>query len=208
MLRNSETRFGLVTIVLHWTIGLLILGLLLLGFIMRRTGVDPALQFALYQWHKSFGFAALGLALIRAIWWLVERTPSPPASVSPLERKAARLTHDILIVLGIVVPFTGWAVASASTLNIPSFFFNMIVIPHLPLARSETSENFWTFAHALLAYVAMALIAIHAAAAFYHHFKRGDEVLTRMLRPGVRPVGAGSGGTSARKRDDAAVGRK
>jgi cytochrome b561 len=186
MLRNNEGGFGMITIVLHWTIALLILGLILAGFIMRRTDIDPTLQFSLYQWHKSFGFTVLGLALLRTIWWLVERSPHPVLGLRPLEHVAARATHATLVLLCIVTPLAGWAVASASTLNIPSFFFDLIVIPHFPLAQSEASEAFWALIHAWLAYVVLGLVAIHAAAALYHHFIRRDEVLTRMLRSDSR----------------------
>ncbi|PDT39928.1 MULTISPECIES: cytochrome b [Sinorhizobium] len=182
MLRNRENGFGTVTIVLHWTIALLILGLMLVGFAMRRTELDPALQFSLYQWHKSLGLTALGLALLRALWWLAERTPQPVPGLHPFEYAAARQTHRILILLGVIVPLAGWAVASASTLNMPSFYFNIIVIPHLPLPQSESAEAFWARTHALLAYVMLVLVAIHAVAALYHQFVRGDEVLIRMLR--------------------------
>ncbi|MCA1441029.1 cytochrome b [Ensifer sp. IC4062] len=206
MLRNSETGFGLVTIVLHWTIALLIFALVLSGFVMQRVEIDPAPQFTLYQWHKSFGFTALGLALLRATWWLVEHNPSPLPSLCPLERRASRVTHDTLTVLAIAVPLAGWAVASTSTLDIPSFYFNVMVIPHLPLAKSEASEDFWTSVHALLAYVTLALAAIHAAAALYHHFMRRDAVLTRMLGSGAPSSGMGVRG--AQKRNDTVVGRK
>ena len=206
MLRNGENDFGIVTIVLHWTIALLVLGLMVVGFAMRRIELDPALQFSLYQWHKSLGFTALGLALLRAIWWLTERTPRPVPGLHPFEHAAARQTHRILILLGIITPLAGWAVASASTLNMPSLYFNIIVIPHLPLSQSESSEAFWANTHAFLAYVMLALVAIHAAAALYHHFVRGDEVLIRMLRSrlGSSDVGA----VDDREADDAVAGRK
>ncbi|PDT80978.1 cytochrome b [Sinorhizobium sp. BJ1] len=207
MLRNSESGFGTVTIVLHWTIALLILGLMLIGFVMRRTEIDPALQFSLYQWHKSFGFTAFGLALLRTIWWLAERTPPPVPGLRPLEHAAARETHRMLIILGLLTPLAGWAVASASTLNIPSFYFDILVIPHLPLPQSESSEAFWAFAHALLAYVMLALVAIHAAAALYHQFVRGDAVLIRMLRSGLRSSNAGAA-DDGRETHEAVAGRK
>ncbi|WP_322885407.1 cytochrome b [Sinorhizobium medicae] len=206
MLRNSKDRFGTVTIVLHWTIAVLILGLLLTGLVMRRTEIDPALQFSLYQWHKSFGFIALGLAALQALRWLVERSPAPPPTLGPMEQMASRAAHLSLIALALLVPLAGWAVASASTLAIPSFFFNLIVIPHLPLPRSETSEAFFALAHATLAYATLALVAVHAAAAIYHHFLRRDEVLVRMLRSGSAPRPDST--ISAPEKDDTLVERK
>ncbi|APG84319.1 cytochrome b561 [Sinorhizobium americanum CCGM7] len=207
MLRNGENDFGIVTIVLHWTIALLVLGLMVVGFAMRRIELDPALQFSLYQRHKSLGFTALGLALLRAIWWLTERTPRPVPGLHPFEHAAARQTHRILILLGIITPLAGWAVASASTLNMPSLYFNIIVIPHLPLQQSDSAEAFWALTHALLAYVMLALVAIHIAAAIYHQFVRGEAVLIRMLRSGFRrsdaaPVEAGEASEAVAGRND------
>ncbi len=190
MLRNSDRGFGAITIALHWTIAALILGLMLIGFVMRRMEIDPVLQFSLYQWHKSFGFTALGLAILRTGWWLVERSPQPLPSLSAVEHEAARLTHRMLIASSLLVPLSGWAVASASTLDIPSFYFNLVVIPHLPLPKSEAWEAFWAFAHAMLAYVMLVFVAIHTAAALYHHAVRRDAVLRRMLRSEAGAGGA------------------
>lgn len=181
MLRNSRSTFGCVTIVLHWAIAALILGLIALGFAMRRLSLDPALQFSLYQWHKSFGFTVLALAALRAAWHLLERKPEATAGLSPLERQASATTHVVLIVLTLAVPLAGWAVASTSTLNIPSFYFDWFVIPHLPMAKSEAAETVWTSTHAILAYVMLTLVLVHALAALYHHIIRRDEVLVRML---------------------------
>lgn len=201
MLLSRENRFGGIAIILHWAIAALILGLIGLGFVVRRLPVDPAMQFALYQWHKSIGFTALGLAIIRLLWWAVDRHPAPVASLGPLERGASRAMHVALAALTLAVPLAGWAVASTSTLNIPTFYFNVVVIPHLPLEKTPEAEAFWSSAHAVGAYLMLALIVPHAAAALYHHFRRKDEVLTRMLgiggphRPAKKVASAPPGGT-------------
>ncbi len=67
MLRNTHTSYGTVAIVLHWTIAFLFLGQIALGFLTQAVADSPRLQFNLYQWHKSFGFLVLGLAIVRAI---------------------------------------------------------------------------------------------------------------------------------------------
>ena len=182
MLRNGADAFGWVTIFLHWTIAILIAGLLVLGYIMTRPDIDPVLQFNLFQWHKSFGFTALGLSAIRILWWLAGRHPAPVAGLSTLEKQASSLVHILLAGLTLAVPVTGWALASTSTLNIPSFFFDLVVIPHLPLEKSVAAETTWTTAHAVFAYSLGALALLHAGAAFHHHFIRRDAVLVRMLR--------------------------
>ncbi|HEV7318890.1 MAG TPA: cytochrome b [Ensifer sp.] len=186
MLRNNDAGFGWVTIVLHWTIAILIFVLLALGFTMRRLPIDPSLQFSLYQWHKSLGFTVLALAAIRALWHGLELRPRPPQGLTAIERRAAGATHVALIALALAVPFAGWAVASTSTLNIPSFYFNWFVIPHLPMAKSAPAEDLWTLVHMTLAYLLLGFVALHALAALYHHVVRHDDVLVRMLQTGPR----------------------
>lgn len=181
-MRNDHAHgYGALAICLHWLLALMILGLLALGFVMRRMAIDPALQFSLYQWHKSIGLTALGLAALRAVLWLFTRSPSPVPSLTPIERQASHATHIVLALLSLGVPLAGWAVASTTTLNIPTFFFDLVVIPSLPLARSAEAEGFWTLVHMWAAYFLLSLAALHAAAALYHHFIRRDEVLWRML---------------------------
>ena len=144
--------------------------------------IPDMLQFNLFQWHKSFGFTVLALSAIRILWWLAGRHPAPVAGLSTLEKQASSLVHILLACLTLAVPVTGWALASTSTLNIPSFFFDLVVIPHLPLEKSVAAETTWTTAHAVFAYSLGALALLHAGAAFHHHFIRRDAVLVRMLR--------------------------
>lgn len=185
MWRNDRSSFGWIAIILHWTIALLIGGLVILGYVMTRPDIDPERQFELYQWHKSFGILALALTVIRIAWWCVNVSPAHPATLSKLEAQAATATHALLRLLTLAVPLAGWAVASTSTLAIPTFFFDLVVIPHLPLEKSEAAESFWTVAHNWLAYGLAALVLLHATAALAHHFSRRDEVLRRML--GILP---------------------
>ena len=79
------------------------------------------------------------------------------------------------------MPLAGWALASTSTLAIPSFVFNLLVMPHLPLEPSAPAEAFWRQAHGVLAYATLALALGHAGAALRHHFFLHDGVLRRML---------------------------
>lgn len=184
MLLNGQETFGWGTIILHWTIALLIVGLIVLGFVMVRPDIDPELQFSLYQWHKSFGMTVLALSVIRVIWWLTNRHPAPVQGLSPMEARSASVVHLLLLTLTIAVPLAGWAVASTSTLGIPTLVFNRVLVPHLPLRPSAEAEAFWTTTHALLAYGMGGLVVLHAAAAFHHEFFRRDGVLSRMIRSG------------------------
>ncbi len=180
MLRNSDTRYGSVAILFHWMVGALFLGQICLGIFMRRAA-GPKLQFELYQWHKSFGFLILALAVLRLLWRLTQRGPADAEGLAAWERLASKAAQYLLYSALIALPLTGWAIASSSPLNIPSFVFNLVVIPHLPVAVSEAAELFWSNIHSILAYSAAAIALIHIAAALRHHFWLHDGVLARIL---------------------------
>ncbi|MCD2180927.1 cytochrome b [Rhizobium sp. GN54] len=191
---TQDTPYGPLSICLHWLIAALIFALIGIGFAMRRTEIDPALQFSLYQWHKSLGLTVLALAALREIHWLFARHPQPVADLGPLERQASRTTHVVLALLCLFVPLSGWAVASTSTLAIPTLLFDRVLVPALPLARSAAGEAFWSLVHAGSAYLLLALAALHAAAALHHHFIRRNGVLLRMLgRPAAGNAGRPDG---------------
>jgi cytochrome b561 len=181
MSRKASYQYSLIAILLHWAIAILILGVLVLGYVMTRPDIDPARQFYLFQWHKSFGLLVLALALVRVAQRMLARRVLPVEGLHPLEAVASSSTHRLLLLLTVAVPLAGWTVASVSTLDIPTFMFNLFVVPHLPLSKSGAAEDFWATVHATLAYGMLALVALHASAAIYHHVWRRDDVLMRMV---------------------------
>lgn len=183
MLRNTRLGYGLVAIILHWTIAILIVGQWSLGKVMKNIA-DQRLSFDLIQWHKSFGLLIFALALLRLIWRLANAHPALPADMSGLERQAAGWTHRALYALMLFMPLTGWGIASTTMLEIPTFAFYLFVVPDLPLPRSDAAEVLWTSVHDVLGWVLLALVLLHVLAALRHHFLLHDGALLRMLIPG------------------------
>jgi cytochrome b561 len=182
MLLNTKRSYGWIAIVLHWTIAILIVGQWTLGKVMKNIA-DQRLSFDLIQWHKSFGFLILGLAVLRLAWRLVNPRPALPVEMGGLERQAANWTHRALYALMFVMPFTGWAIASTTVLDIPTFAFYLFVIPDMPMAKSDAAEALWTSVHQALGWLLLVLVMLHVAAALRHHFLLRDGVLSRMLKP-------------------------
>jgi cytochrome b561 len=188
MLRNTRRGYGWVAIVLHWTIATLIVGQWILGKAMKNTA-DQRLSFDLIQWHKSFGLLVLALVILRLAWRLLNPRPALPPDMGFLERHAADWTHRALYALTVLLPLSGWAIASTTVLEIPTFAFYLFVVPDLPMARSDAGEALWTSVHQALGWLLLGLVALHVAAALRHHFLLRDGILLRMLRPGAPPDG-------------------
>ncbi|MEO0976728.1 MAG: cytochrome b [Pseudomonadota bacterium] len=188
MLRNTSTGYGRVAIAFHWTMALLIAGMLAFGLYMTSLPPTDPETFQLYQLHKSVGFVVLALAVFRLLWRLVNPTPKLPAGMHPLEKTAAHLGHVGLYALIFAMPITGWFMVSASPWGIPTVLFNILPVPHLPvpeaLGTKEQAEGFFKFLHEYGAFLLIALIVVHVAAALKHHFIARDDTLKRMVSTG------------------------
>ena len=183
------SRYTLVAIILHWVMALGILALAGIGLAMTHSKLDPLMLFRLYQLHKSIGITILLAAIFRLAWRLINRPPALPSSMTQFARKAAEVSHFLLYFFLIALPLTGWALVSASVLDIPTILYGVVPWPHLPilstLDNKKPIEDALKLIHALGALALIALVAAHTGAALYHHFIAKDDVLRRML-PGGR----------------------
>ena len=189
MLRNTETGYGLVAIVFHWTIAALFAGQVVLGIFMTGLADDEPVKFGLFQWHKSFGLLILLLAPVLLARRLINLAPDLPSGMRAFEQRAARLAHVFLYAAIVLVPVTGWAFVSSSPLGIPTFAFYLIVVPHLPVPVSEAAEAVLQRIHTSLALISAAVAIVHTGAALRHHFVLKDAVLRRMIVPARRRRG-------------------
>lgn len=186
--RNTVTSWGWPSKLLHWTMAILILGMLAVGTYMTKLELGGE-RFQLTQTHKSFGFVVFVLACIRVAWrWLTPAGPPPPETSRAWERAASRFTHAAIYVLMLTLPLTGWLMASASPFNdpdayiyIPNMVFGLFEMPD-PISPGDPALSKTLGAiHLYAGYALAALLLIHIAAALKHHFIHRDSVLTRML---------------------------
>jgi cytochrome b561 len=176
---------------LHWLIAIALVGMIAFGYYLSTLPITDPNLFALVQLHKSIGLTILVLSVLRVIWRLVNPVPPLPDTLSKPAKILARITHILLYVLIIAIPFNGWAMVSASPLGIPTIWFGLFEWPHiaplahLPYDQKEAKEEAIHSVHAWLAYGAGVLLLFHAAAALFHHHLLKDDTLRRML-PGTR----------------------
>lgn len=177
---NSSTGYGIVHILLHWSIAALVLLTALVGFRMGNLPrMDPS-TFETYNFHKSLGITVLGLVIARLLWRFVHGTPGLPAAMSPYERWAAAIVHRALYALMLLVPLLGWFDTSAAA--IPVNWFRLVTLPQPIPADSRLQELLGTL-HGLAAWTLLSLILLHALAALKHQFIDKDNVLRRMIVP-------------------------
>ncbi len=170
-------RYSPVAKWLHWVI--LILVLMQFGIAILMPDIGPhTVSGTLINLHFSVGVLILILMAIRFAHRLLHPVPLDMPHSPAWERWAAYAMHRAFYFILLVGPFLGWASASAHRL--PVDVFGIISLPAIAAPRVRWALTagdiriymMWTLA---------ALIALHAAAALYHHYVRRDRVLQRML---------------------------
>lgn len=180
---NSPEQWGHVSIALHWATALIVLCLLIVGFTMEDLPNSP-LKRDVYLLHKSFGLSVLFLTALRLGWRLAQPAPSLPMDTSRLQRWAAHLGHAGLYLLLIAIPVSGWAYNWASNFATPLFGWTLM---DKPGAIDRTIRGLAHEVHEWGVYALLVLLLAHAGAAFWHHYRLKDAVLTRMA-PWIKPA--------------------
>lgn len=166
---------------LHWTTVAFIAVLVPLGFAMTYRGgtlnIWDATTNAMYSWHKLLGFIVLILAVVRIVYRFVKGRPDDEKSLETWQVMGAYVVHTGLYALLIAVPMLGWigvqkypALTIFGWFDLPSF---------LKPGQAGAARAFML--HKYAAWALVALVAMHVAAAAFHHFIRKDGVNRRML---------------------------
>ena len=162
---------------LHWTMAVLLIGLLALGFYMHDLPLSPE-KLKLYSWHKWAGVTVFLLALFRLAWRAGHRPPPLPENMPRAMRLAAHAGHALLYVLMLAIPLSGWLMSSAK--GFQTVWFGVVPIPDL-VGKDKALGDLLAEVHKTLNLAFVALIAAHVGAALKHRFVDRDGVLARML---------------------------
>ena len=172
---EATPRYTRTAVVLHWALGLALLGSFSVGLTMTEMAMSP-LRLKLFNWHKWAGITILTLSAIRLAWRLTHR---PPADV-PMpawQQRAAHWTHRAFYALFFLVPLAGWAYTSAA--GFPVVVFGVLPLPDFVPANQELAEAIKPL-HKIFAYLLALLVLTHVGAALKHHFVDRDGLLGRM----------------------------
>ncbi|MCD9047645.1 cytochrome b [Luteimonas sp. MHLX1A] len=176
-LRNTPERWGAVSQLLHWSIVLLIGWLAWRGLTMVDMPATPA-KIEAYARHKSLGLTLLALVAMRLAWRLFAGSPIALPGTPSWQARLALVTHAGMYLLLFAIPLSGWLFNSAS--GYPLQWFGLFNLPALA-GRDATLAQFARQLHGYGVWLLLALVALHAAAALYHHVVRRDATLRRML---------------------------
>ena len=175
--RNSASRYGSLSITLHWLTLLLIASVYACIELRGNFPKGSDIREGLKTWHFMLGLSVLVLVVFRATVHFVGVVPRIQPAPPKWQNLFAKLMHVALYALMIGMPIMGWLALSAEGRVVS--FFGM----HLPqLVNESKSVADWAKElHETGGTIGYFLIGLHAAAALFHHYVVRDDTLRRML---------------------------
>ncbi len=179
--RDTETKLTKTTLILHWTVALITIGMISVGIYMVETKT-----YSLYGIHKSIGIIAFVLILYRLLWRMKNGWKSVLSENESIYKTLAAVSRFGLLLGTILMPLTGILVSILEGRGLSVFGFRLLGIHDPELTGKAVAINMdmaklLESMHSKIGYVLAGLIIIHILAALKHHFIDKNKVLRRML---------------------------
>ncbi|MDF2784110.1 MAG: cytochrome b [Pantoea eucrina] len=178
MWRNTADRFGLLSIIIHWSMAVALYAMFALGLWMTGLGYYDSWYHTAPDIHKSVGIILFILLLVRLLWRWHSPVPAPLASYSVAVRRTARGAHALLYLLLLLLLVSGYLISTAD--GKPVSVFGWFSLPVLAAGGPQQADLAGTL-HLWLAWSLVLLSALHALGAVKHHIIDRDATLRRML---------------------------
>ena len=162
---------------LHWSMAVLVLMMIPVGFLMVQEGLPRTLQNNLFISHKNTGVLLLVLIVIRILYRWLNPPPSPAAHLPDWQVRVSKITHGLLYALLFVMPVAGYVRVRAG--GFPIEALDAMGVPAL-VPKSEALAGFAKAVHSYGASAIAALVVLHIAAALQHGLIKRDGVMSRM----------------------------
>jgi cytochrome b561 len=181
-------KFPVIMRLMHWSMAILLIGMLALGLYIHNIPLEDPNKFDLYHWHRAFGIVAFMLVIIRLVIRPGSTTPGLPGTLPWHERAAARSTQILLYIAMLSMPVLGY-VASSAVPEIPgipplnSIWLFGAELPLFPIAKNYGTTVFYITIHKYVGYAMIAVIIVHVAGALKHRYfdRPENDVLSKML---------------------------
>lgn len=176
--RNTQDRYGSLSIGMHWLMLLLMIGVYAAINLQDLAPKGSALRADLKTWHFALGMSVFMLVAVRLATRLVSG-PAPHIEPAPShwQERLGQAMHLALYAFMIGMPLLGWLAVSAK--GDPVAFYGL----QLPLliGQDKGLSRSLKEVHEAIGTAGYFLIGLHAAAALLHHYVLRDNTLVRML---------------------------
>lgn len=172
-MNDSKERYGGITRLFHWGMGLLIIWQFM-KFFDRINDGEHWVGETLASWHIAIGSVLLVLIVLRIIWAATQKNNRPEQD--PATAFLVKAGHGLLYLGMLLLPITGVLYMVGNGHGLDPFGIELVaggdkISWMIPLGNL----------HSPLAWSLLILVIGHAGIALLHHFVKKDGVLRRML---------------------------
>ncbi|OYT99791.1 MAG: cytochrome-c oxidase [Burkholderiales bacterium PBB1] len=176
----------------HWITAALLL--VVFGLVVSREWIDDkTARTLLLQGHRIAGLLIGSLAVLRLALRSRLSLARPLTPLTPWQRWVSRFVQALMYASLMSLPLLGWLLTNArgQPVNLP-LLGSLPLLTERDLDLADTVE----LIHTWTAWGLLALIALHGAAAAWHHHIRRDGVLAAMW-PGLRAKATAASNSTA-----------
>ncbi|MEO3470911.1 cytochrome b/b6 domain-containing protein [Roseomonas sp. CAU 1739] len=178
-LLNTGQGYGSLTKTLHWLVVALFTFQIVSALTMTRLGDDAgAGRDALYNWHKTLGLVALGVALLRL--WARRAGELPPwaPGLTTFDRRVVHHAERTLYLAMFVMPVSGFLYVMAGGYGV--LFAGVFALPN-PIGRWPLLAEAAKLVHLGAAILLGVALAAHLGIVLRHTVILGNRLVHRML---------------------------
>jgi superoxide oxidase len=174
----APQRYNLLSQLFHWSVVLLIIGLIVTDSLRGEAPKDSDLRLQWLHLHESLGMLLFLVAVARILWSRIS-TPPAPIDAPQWSLIAAKLTHLLLNLATLLIPVFGYLRVISKDGRVAEFFGTQV--PSLIGASPQINDAMHVFHGEPMEFFLYSLIGLHVAAALWHQYGRRDGALLRML---------------------------
>ena len=181
-LLNSAEGYGSLTKALHWLVVALFAFQVVSALTMTRLGDDAAAERdALYNWHKTIGLVALGVAVARL--WARKAGELPPwaPGLTTRDQRVVHHAERALYLAMFVMPVSGFVYVMAGGYGVQ--FAGLFTLPN-PIGRWEGLGEVAKWIHMGGAILLGVALAAHLGVVLRHTVLHRNGLIRRMLPGG------------------------
>lgn len=175
--KNHPAGFGLISKFLHWSVALLMLFLIALGWYMVRLDYYHPWYYNSFSLHQWLGLLVWLAGVVMLFWNGLVSRPFRRASDKKFEAYGAKVAHILLMATVLLTPVAGLVITLADG---NALAIGTLQLP-LTLQVSNSTRALAVDSHYYIAYATLVLVLVHASAAVKHQFIDKDNSLRRML---------------------------
>jgi cytochrome b561 len=173
---TESTSYDALAKFLHWVIALIVLSMLI--FARQLADLNDAERVEMIKFHSGLGLIVLVLMLTRLLWRLGHPPPAPLRTMALWQQRTAASVHYAFYVLLILQPLLGMLLATSVDYSVSPF--GIFELSSWISDDPDRAEWLLTL-HTANANIISMLALVHIGAALWHHFRKRDNVLRRML---------------------------